>query len=113
MLKFTKSKRPKGQWFLISIVIISYSLLSIYSVMYSFLGNKYFWNLVNNNKGYTMRNINDYLKSTMNYQKSDVDINESIYFIEKNLAERGVYANITYGHNADGSIWYDVNILNS
>jgi len=110
MFKYTKSNtKSKGQWFLISAVIISYSLLTIFSTMYSFIENKYFWNLINNN-GYTIRNIENYLNRTTLYENNDIEINESIYFLEKNLASRGIYANITYSHLSGNNIRYKINI---
>ncbi len=105
MRKYTKSK---GQWFLISAVIISYSLASIFSMINSYSSRKYYWGLINK-AGYSIRNVENYLNLTTQMSPDDYELDHSINFLVNKLAEEGIYANITY-EKKSGKVIYHVNL---
>ena len=103
--------RPKGQWFLISAVLISYALVSIFSVMNSYSEGKYYWGLINK-AGYTIRNVENYLNQTTQMSSTDDDILWAIDNLQNMLANEGIYSNITFSRNGN-EVTYFVNVTNS
>ncbi len=106
-----RSTRSKGQWFLISAVLISYAILTISTSMFSFANKRYYWNLLNDGD-YIMRNVEDYLNQTSILYKEQVDINESLFFLKRGLSAKGINANITYEIVGD-KVRYFVNLSSS
>ncbi len=112
MSKYTRCKsHSKGQWFLISAVLISYALVSIFSVMNSYSEGKYYWGLINK-AGYTIRNVENYLNQTTHMSSIDEDIQYSINNLQEMLADEGIYSNITFSRNGN-EVTYFVNMSNS